>query len=94
MDYSFKPTAKKSLEKLDKEQSREILSLIDEVASQGISHEKVKMIKDRDGNWVYRLKVDGEHTNHRAFLDYIDGELKVLDILHRENAYEGDYGNF
>jgi len=62
------------------------------VAEQGFKHNKMKMIKDRNGDRVHRLKVDRENTNHRVFLDYIEGELKILDILHRNVAYEDEYG--
>jgi len=93
MDYSFKATARESLKELEREEAEEIVELIEEVAEQGFNHDKVKMIKDRNGDWVYRLKVDREPSNHRVFLDYIDGELKILDILHRSIAYEDKYGN-
>ncbi|MFB6158661.1 MAG: type II toxin-antitoxin system RelE/ParE family toxin [Candidatus Nanohalobium sp.] len=93
MNYSFKATAKQSLEELDKDQAEEVIGLIEEVAKQGFNHDKVKLIKDRNGDWVYRIKADEENTNHRVFTDYIEGELKVLDILHRNIAYEDKYGN-
>lgn len=93
MNYSFKATAKQSLEELDKEEAEEIIELIEEVAEQGFNHDKVKMIKDGNGDWVYRIKVDEENTNYRVFTDYIEGELKILDILHRSIAYEDEYGN-
>lgn len=91
MDYSFKATAKQSLEELDKEQAEEIIELIEELVEQGFNHDKVKMIKDRNADWVYRIKVDEDNTNHRVFIDYIEGELKILDILHRSVAYEDKY---
>ncbi len=93
MDYSFKKTAKDSLEKLDKSVSREIIETVSEVAEKGFNHDKVKMIKDRNGDWIYRIKVVREYTNHRIFADYVEGELKILDILHRNKAYEDQYGN-
>ncbi|MFB6181229.1 MAG: type II toxin-antitoxin system RelE/ParE family toxin [Candidatus Nanohalobium sp.] len=93
MDYSFKATAKQSLEELDKGQAEEIIKLIEEVAEQGFNHDKVKMIKDRNGDWVYRIKAAEDNTNHRVFIDYIEGELKIIDILHRNIAYDGKYGN-
>lgn len=93
MNYSFRATARQTLKELERQKAEEIIELIEEVAEQGFNHDKVKMIKDRNGNWVYRLKVDKDNTNHRAFLDYIDGELKILDIMHRSVAYEDEYGN-
>lgn len=93
MDYSFGANARQSLKELDREQAEEVIELIEEVAERGFNHDEVKLIKDRDGNWVYRIKVDEENTNHRVFTDYIEGELKVLDILHRSVAYEDKYGN-
>ncbi|PSG98634.1 MAG: hypothetical protein BRC29_00725 [Nanohaloarchaea archaeon SW_7_43_1] len=93
MNYSFKETAKNSLEELDVDEVKEILRLIEEMIEEGFSHPKVKMIKERNGDWVYRLKVDRENTNHRVFLDYVEGDIKILDIMHRDVAYEGKYGN-
>ena len=93
MDHSFKATARESLKELEREEAEEIVELIEGVAKEGFNHNNVKMIKDRNGDWVYRLKVDGENTNHRVFLDYIEGEIKVLDVLHRSIAYEDEYGN-
>lgn len=93
MDYSFKQTAKEALEQLDRNQAEEILDAVAEVANQGFDHEKVKMIKDRKGNWLYRIKVNGDVTNHRVFIDYVERELRVLDIMHRSVAYEDKYGN-
>jgi mRNA-degrading endonuclease RelE of RelBE toxin-antitoxin system len=60
MNYSFKATSKQSLEELDKQRAEEIIELIEEVAEQGFNHDKVKVIKDRNGDWVYRIKVDEE----------------------------------
>lgn len=93
MNYSLRPEARKSLKELNREQAEEIIRLIEEVAEQGFSHHKVKMIKDRNGDWIYRIKVDEDNTNHRIFTDYTEGELKILDILHRSIAYENEYGN-
>ncbi len=81
MDYSFKATAKQSLEELDREQAEKIIELIEEVVEQGFNHDKVKMIKDRNGDWVYRIKVDEDNTNHRVFTDYIEGELQQQTYL-------------
>jgi len=72
---------------------KRIIELIEEVVEQGFNHDKVKMIKDRNGDWVYHIKVDEDNTTHRVFTDYTAGELKVLDILHRSVAYEDKYGN-
>ena len=93
MNYSFRKTSRQSLKELEQEKAEEIVEAIEEVAEQGFNHDRVKMIKDRNGNWVYRLKVDKDNTNHRVFLDYIDGELKILDIMPRSVAYEDEYGN-
>lgn len=93
MDYSFRENARKSLEKLDNSKSREIMKVITEVAENGFNHESVKMIKDRNGDWLYRIKIVEGTTNHRAFADYTEGKLKILDILHRDKAYEDQYGN-
>lgn len=93
MNYSFRKTARRSLKELERQKAREIVESIEEVAEQGFNHDRVKMIKDRNGDWVYRLKVDKDNTNHRVFLDYINGELKILEILHRSVAYEDEYGN-
>jgi mRNA-degrading endonuclease RelE of RelBE toxin-antitoxin system len=93
MDYSFKETAKQSLEELEKDKAREIIESVEELAEKGFEHDKLKLIQDRNGNWIYRLKVMKQKTNHRVFIDYIDNEIKILDILHREQAYEGKYGN-
>ncbi|MFB6245217.1 MAG: hypothetical protein ABEJ03_02615 [Candidatus Nanohaloarchaea archaeon] len=81
------------MKELERQKAREIVESIEEVAEQGFNHDRVKMIKDRNGDWVYRLKVDKDNTNHRVFLDYINGELKILEILHRSVAYEDEYGN-
>lgn len=93
MDYSFKDPAKRSLEELDVEKAERILEAIEEVAEEGLKHGNTKMIKDRRGDWIYRLKADEGDINHRVFLDYINGELKILDVLHRSKAYDGEYGN-
>ena len=93
MNYSFKETAKNSLEELNDTEISEILQLIEEMVEEGFSHPKVKMIKERNGDWVYRLKVDKENTNYRVFLDYVEGDIKILDIMHRDVAYEGKYGD-
>ncbi|MFB6174766.1 MAG: type II toxin-antitoxin system RelE/ParE family toxin [Candidatus Nanohalobium sp.] len=93
MNHSFRKTARQTLKELEQEKAGEIVEIIEEVAEQGFNHDKVKMIKDRNGDWVYRLKVDKDNTNHRIFMDYIDGELKILDVLHRSVAYEDEYGN-
>jgi hypothetical protein len=50
----------------------------------------VKQIRDKDGKWIWRLKIKEEYTDHRAFIDYLDGEFHVLKIAHRDVAYEKD----
>jgi len=92
MNSVFTDRASESLENLDSEISRRILDFIDEVTEEGFSHERVKMIKDRNGDWVYRIKIKEDGLNYRTFMDYVDGEFKILDILHRDEAYEGVYG--
>lgn len=92
MDYSFSEQAKKSIEEMVESHADKVLTQIKDVAEQGFSHEGVKMIKDRRGDWVYRIKIDDDAANYRAFADYSDGELKILDVLHRDQAYEGRYG--
>lgn len=93
MDYVFKPAAKEALEELDNKNSEKIMKAIEEVSEQGFSHENIKLIKDQEGNWLYRLKVQDEKINQRVFLEYIDKKLKIFDILDRECAYEEEYGN-
>jgi|APHM01.1.fsa_nt_gi Plasmid stabilisation system protein. len=91
--YSFKQEAKNSLEGLEKNIAEEIIKTLEELSKQGFEHEKVKLIQDRNGEWLYRLKVMTDESNHRVFLDYIENEIKVLDVMHRDQAYEGKYSS-
>lgn len=93
MEYVLKESAKKTLEELDVEKAEYILTIIEEVTEEGLEHDKVKLIQDRNGQWLYRIKIVSEICNYRAFVDYIDGKLEILDILHRDIAYEGEFGN-
>lgn len=93
MDYTLKEPAKESLEDLPINKAEKILEVIEEVSDEGLSHGKVKLIQDRNGEWLYRIKIVSKECNHRAFVDYIDGRLEILDILHRDTAYQGRFGN-
>lgn len=93
INYSFKKTAKQSLEEMEKNVTEDIIEALEGLSTQGFQHEKVKLIQDRSGDWLYRLKVVGDGVNHRVFLDYAEDEIKVLDIMHRNQAYEGKYGS-
>jgi len=93
IEYRFRETAKEALEELERVKSEEIISKIEDVAQTGFEHRDLRMIKDNHGEWLWRLKVDGDKTNHRIFLDYIENKIIVLDIIKREEAYKGKYGN-
>ena len=93
MSYILKDQAKETLSELDRDKAGQILDVIQDFSEKGLDHSNVKLIKDRRGEWLYRIKIVSENCNHRAFIDYIDGRIEVLDILHRDVAYEGKFGN-
>ncbi len=65
----------------------EVLAEIDAMKEAGIfSYEHVALIKDRDGNWRWRLKIKNG-ADHRLIFDYADGTIIFLVLGHRDNVY-------
>jgi mRNA-degrading endonuclease RelE of RelBE toxin-antitoxin system len=87
LEVEWSETAVNTLRSLEKEQVEEIRKKVREVSEQQFSHKYVKPIKDR-GKWIWRLKVKEENTDHRIFMDLIEGNLVILEIAHRDNAYQ------
>lgn len=88
LSVSFKPKAVSQLKDLEPEVRQEIEEAVEKLAEEGIGdNENVKVIEDGK-DWIWRLKVKEEVTDHRVFFDLEDGsEIKVLSIKHRDNAY-------
>ena len=76
------------MKNLSLEAREEIFSVLEEFEDKQFAHPEVKQIKDRDGKWIWRLKVKEENTDHRVFIDYVEGSFQVLEVLHRDKAYE------
>jgi mRNA-degrading endonuclease RelE of RelBE toxin-antitoxin system len=82
----LKPAARESLKELSPEAQQEVVDALAEFEERQFHHPDVKAIRD-NGEWIWRLKIKEEHTDHRAFIDYQEQVFSVLRIIHRDNAY-------
>jgi mRNA-degrading endonuclease RelE of RelBE toxin-antitoxin system len=83
----LKPAARESLKELPPEAQQEVLDALAEFEESQFDHPDVKAIRD-NGEWIWRLKIKEQHTDHRAFIDYQEQVFTVLNIIHRDNAYQ------
>ena len=88
MDLELKPGAIKDMKELSDQARKDIIKVLEEFEEKQFTHPGIKQIKDNDGKWIWRLKVKTDYTDHRVFIDYIDGCFQVLEVMHRDNAYE------
>jgi phage-related protein len=88
MDINLREQAVEDIDVISEKAQEEVLKALEEFEDEQFHHSDVKQIKDEDGKWIWRLKIKEDHTDHRAFIDYIDGEFHVLKVAHRDVAYE------
>lgn len=83
----LKEKALNDLKDLSEEATEEVLDKLESFEKQQFRHPDLKKIR-YDGREIWRLKIKEKDTDHRAFIDYIDGSFQVLQIIHRDKAYE------
>ena len=88
MSVELKPGAIEDLEKMDGKIREEIFEKLEDFSKKQLDHPDIKMIKDHDGRWIWRLKCKEDHSDHRIFLDYEDNRFIVNKVAHRDDAYE------
>lgn len=88
LEVIWTESAQNSLEDLQDRKKKEVLDMVTELSEQQFSHNCVKPIKDRNGRWIWRLKVKEDYTDHKVFVDLEEEKLLILDIAHRDTAYE------
>lgn len=87
VDEDWRPPAREGFYELSNDVKEEVLDEIDAMKDAGIfSYENVKMIKDRNGEWRWRLKIKND-ADHRLIFDYTDGTLVFLLLGHRDDVY-------
>lgn len=88
LEIRLKERAVKDVHQLSDDARKEVFEALEEFEEEQFHHSDVKQIKDEDGKWIWRLKIKREHTDHRAFIDYVNEEFQVLKVAHRDTAYQ------
>jgi mRNA-degrading endonuclease RelE of RelBE toxin-antitoxin system len=82
------PEAEEDIENLDID-SYEMAQRIKQELSDPIDRDKIKVVRKPAYDAVFqRFKLKDEDFDHRIFFDYIDSELYVFAVRHRDHAYE------
>ncbi len=85
----YKPVAQSSIQDLDEEVREIIEEKIKEVRENGIfKHRNVGIVHDEEWGEIWRIKAKNAIANHRVFFDIQDNKMVVLDVLHRDIAYD------
>jgi mRNA-degrading endonuclease RelE of RelBE toxin-antitoxin system len=88
LEIQLKEQSVQDIQQLSDEAKEEVFEALEEFEQKQFHHPDVKQIKDEDGKWIWRLKIKRDHTDHRAFIDYVDEEFQVLKVAHRDTAYQ------
>lgn len=80
--------AKEDLKQFKLETREELLDKIEEKLDGDRDRENISYInKPQFGIEFHRLKLTEDGLSHRIYFDYIDSELTVFAVRHREHAY-------
>ncbi len=91
MKLRYRKEALKDQENLSDAQFEEIEEEIEKACEEGFDRPNVKVVPNPElEHPIWQLKVDGEHTNHRIFLDMENSTLIVMAIWSFEFTHEGD----
>lgn len=88
MEVNCLDRAEEDLSQFDDEVETTIRDKVDELEDEGTSHDDTKLIRV-DERPVFRLEVGerNEKIDHRAVFDIINGEIKILAVIHRDEGY-------
>lgn len=88
VNEQWRPPARDGFHELSAEEQEQVLEEIDAMKAAGIfGYQHVKLIKDRNGNCRWRLKIKNG-ADHRLIFDYVDDTLIFLLLAHRDDIYE------
>jgi len=84
----FTPEAFSDLEDFEEEIRRKLLDEIKEQLEESREDAKITVIQRPSyGAEFPRLKLKENGLNHRIYFDYVDSEIYVFAVRHRETAY-------
>jgi mRNA-degrading endonuclease RelE of RelBE toxin-antitoxin system len=84
----FTPEAFSDLGDFEEEIRRKLLDEVKEQLEESREDAKITVIQRPSyGAEFPRLKLTAEELNHRVYFDYVDSEIYVFAVRHREAAY-------
>ena len=84
----FTSEAFSDLEEFEKEVRRKLLDEIEEKLEESREDAKITVIQRPSyGAEFHRLKLKENGLNHRIYFDYVNSEIYVFAVRHREYAY-------
>jgi mRNA-degrading endonuclease RelE of RelBE toxin-antitoxin system len=91
LDLRYVPEIVEDRRNLDSAQRKETENTIEEVSRKGKDHENVKLVPNsKIDHPIWELKIKGENTDHRVFLDIEGKKLVVLAVWDFEFTHSGD----
>ncbi|MDY6771162.1 MAG: hypothetical protein SV186_04360 [Candidatus Nanohaloarchaea archaeon] len=93
LPISWQERAVDQFEDLPPQAREAVMRAIEALNERGLAaSDGVKLIVHDELGELFRLKVReerGGRVDHRVFFDIVDGELRILGVYHRDEAYEG-----
>lgn len=85
MEIDIREGAVEDLKKIDKQVQEQVRNGIEDLRDNPLG-ENTSLL-NKQGLRIYRLKLKNDDLDHRVFFDLDNGQVVILGVMHRDNAY-------
>jgi mRNA-degrading endonuclease RelE of RelBE toxin-antitoxin system len=85
MELDIREGAVEDLKEMDRQVQEQVRDEIEELRDNPLG-ESTSLL-NKQGLRIYRLKLKNDDLDHRVFFDLNNGEVVILGVMHRDDAY-------
>lgn len=85
MELDIRKGAVEDLKQMDRQVQEQIRDEIEELRDNPLGEDT--SLLNKQGLRIYRLKLKNDDLDHRVFFDINNGEVVILGVMHRDDAY-------